>query len=68
LIKNLSEIPTFEGLNIKSDYIRDQITVMIIKAADEYKKDLDFQIMVSKRRKALRLKQKKSLEEENINN
>lgn len=68
LIDTLSEIPIFKGLNIKSDDIREQIIKMIIKAADEYKKDLDFQIMVSNRRKALRLKQKKSLEEENINN
>lgn len=56
LIDRLSEIPIFEGVKIKSDDIREQIIEMIIKAADEYKKDLDFQIMVSQRRKALRLK------------
>ena len=65
LIDRLSEIPMFEGLSIKDDKIREQIIGTIMKAGDEYKKDLDFQIMVSQRRKALRLKQKKALEEEN---
>jgi len=68
LIDKLSEIPMFDGINIKNDNIREQIIRMLTKAADEYKKDLDFQIMVSKRRKALRLKQKTVIEEENINN
>ena len=63
LVDRLSEIPMFEGLNIKSDDIRKQITKMITKAADEYKKDLEFQFMVSQRRKALRLKQNITLEE-----
>ncbi|MFX1302451.1 MAG: hypothetical protein ACFFBV_01040 [Promethearchaeota archaeon] len=66
LIKNFSEIPMFNGLNIKSEEIEKNIVKEILKCADIYKKDLDFQIMVSLRRKDLRLKQKLALEEENI--
>ena len=57
LIKKLSEIHIFDGLNIKDDNIREQIINTVIKAANEFEKDLDFQIMVSLRRKTLRLKQ-----------
>jgi len=57
LINKLSEIPIFDGLNIKDDNIREQIINTVIKAANEFEKDLDFQIMVSLRRKTLRLKQ-----------
>ena len=57
LINKLSEIPIFDGLNIKGDNIREQIINTVIKAAKEFEKDLDFQIMVSLRRKTLRLKQ-----------
>ena len=57
LINKLSEIHIFDGLNIKDDNIREQIINTVIKAANEFEKDLDFQIMVSLRRKTLRLKQ-----------
>ncbi len=57
LINKLSEIPIFDGLNIKDDNIREQIINTVINAANAFKKDLDFQIMVSLRRKTLRLKQ-----------
>ena len=57
LINKLSEIPIFDGLNIEDDNIREQIINTVIKAANEFEKDLDFQIMVSLRRKTLRLKQ-----------
>jgi len=57
LINKLSEIPIFDGLNIKDDNIREQIINTVIKSANEFEKDLDFQIMVSLRRKSLRLKQ-----------
>lgn len=66
LIKKFSEIPMFNGLNIKSDEIEKDIAKEILRCADMYKKDLDFQIMVSLRRKDLRLKQKLALEEQNI--
>jgi hypothetical protein len=66
LIDKLSEIPMFDGVNIKDEEIKKKITKTIIKASDDYRKDLEFQIMVSHRRKALRLNQNKVLEEENL--
>ena len=57
LINILSEITFFDGINIKDDNIREQIINTVIKSANEFEKDLDFQIMVSLRRKSLRLKQ-----------
>ncbi|MFX1309373.1 MAG: hypothetical protein ACFFB6_09280 [Promethearchaeota archaeon] len=66
LIDKLSEIPTFDGINIKKENLEKDVAKEILRCADLYKKDLDFQIMVSLRRKDLRLKQKLALEEENI--
>jgi len=66
LINKLSEIPMFDGLNIKDENIREQIIKTVSKAANEFKKDIDFQIMVSLRRKTLRLKQNMALEEESF--
>ncbi len=65
LIENFAEIPMFNGIYIKNDEIEKNIAGEIVKCADAYKKDLDFQIMVSLRRKDLRLKQKLTLEEQN---
>jgi hypothetical protein len=62
LIKKYSEIPMFDGIYIKGDDSEDNIIENILKLAVEYKKDLDFQIMVSDRRKTIRLKQKEALE------
>lgn len=62
LLRNYSEIPMFDGIYIKGDNAEDNIIENILKIAVEYKKDLDFQIMVSDRRKAIRLKQKEVLE------
>ncbi|MCK4380642.1 MAG: hypothetical protein KAW51_05830 [Candidatus Lokiarchaeota archaeon] len=66
VIKNFSEIPMFDGVNIKSEDIESKIPKEILRCAEAYKKDLDFQIMVSIRRKDLRLKQKLVLEEQDI--
>ncbi|MFW9939669.1 MAG: hypothetical protein ACFFFT_01415 [Candidatus Thorarchaeota archaeon] len=62
LLRNYSEIPMFDGIYIRGDNAEDNIIENILKLAVEYKKDLDFQIMVSDRRKAIRLKQKEVLE------
>ncbi len=67
LIERYSEIPMFGGINIKDENVGEKIIETILKAAGEFKKDLDFQIMVSLRRKDLRLKQKETLEEQNKN-
>jgi hypothetical protein len=64
LIEKFAEIPVFNGISIVSDEIETNIAKEIVRCADVYKKDLDFQIMVSLRRKDLRLKQKFALEEQ----
>ena len=56
----------FDGINIKSEDIESKIPKEILRCAEAYKKDLDFQIMVSIRRKDLRLKQKFALEDQEI--
>jgi len=64
MIETYSEIPMFGGIDIKLEDIEGNIAKEILRSADLYKKDLDFQIMVSLRRKDLRLKQKLMLEEQ----
>ncbi|MFX0001470.1 MAG: hypothetical protein ACFE9Q_10415 [Candidatus Hodarchaeota archaeon] len=64
LIEKYSELPMFNGIDIKTEDIEGAIVKEINRCADVYKKDLDFQIMVSLRRKDLRLKQKLILEEQ----
>ncbi|NVM36266.1 MAG: hypothetical protein HWN81_11780 [Candidatus Lokiarchaeota archaeon] len=66
VIEKFSEIPMFDGFNILGEEIENNIPKEILRCADAYKKDLDFQIMVSIRRKDLRLKQKLVLEEQDI--
>ncbi len=64
LIEKHSEIPIFKGTNIKEDEFKGNIIKEIVRSADIFKKDLDFQIMVSSRRKDSRLKQIQALEED----
>ena len=64
LLEKYAEIPMFHGMHIDGDEGEKKIAKEIIKFADMYKKDLEFQIMVSLRRKDLRLKQLLALEEE----
>ncbi|NVM36626.1 MAG: hypothetical protein HWN81_13605 [Candidatus Lokiarchaeota archaeon] len=68
LIKNFiekcSEIPIFNGTDNFDDDIKENIINEISKYANLYKKDLDFQLMVSNRRKNVRLKQEIALEED----
>ncbi len=66
LVNKYSEIPTFNGTNILEDSLTENVINEIIRCADLYKKDLEFQIMVSSRRKTSRLKQINILEEENF--
>lgn len=66
LLGKYSEIPMFDGIYIKGDKSEENIVENILKFAAEYKKDLDFQIMVSNRRKTIRLKQKEALESQEI--
>ncbi|MFW9969212.1 MAG: hypothetical protein ACFFDF_03365 [Candidatus Odinarchaeota archaeon] len=65
-IERFSEISVFNGLDIEKDDIENEVINKLLRYADLYKKDLDFQIMVSLRRRDLRLQQKLALEEENI--
>lgn len=64
LINEYSEIPIFGGIRFKEN--KQLIAEKIIGFSDDYKKDLEFQIMVSSRRMDLRLKQKQRKEEEEI--
>ncbi|UCC21269.1 MAG: hypothetical protein JSV62_08325 [Promethearchaeota archaeon] len=63
-IEKYAEIPIFNGISINSEYFEDKIAKDIFRCADLYKKDLDFQITVSLRRRDLRLKQKLALEKQ----
>lgn len=64
LIEKQSEIPIFNGTSIKEENVNVNIIKEIVRSADIFKKDLDFQIMVSSRRKESRLKQIQVLVEE----
>jgi len=63
VIEKHSEIPIFKGTDFREENFKIKTIKEITKSADIFKKDLDFQIMVSSRRKDSRLKQIKSLEE-----
>lgn len=66
LALKLAEIPMFNGFYIMGEKREENVVETILKFADDYKKDLEFQIMVSSRRTTLRLKQKEVLENENL--
>jgi hypothetical protein len=63
-IEKFSELAVFNGFDVERDDVDKEIAKKMLRYADLYKKDLDFQIMVSLRRKDLRLKQKLAMEEE----
>ncbi|MFX1419321.1 MAG: hypothetical protein ACFE9N_10415 [Promethearchaeota archaeon] len=65
LIEKYAEIPMFNGIGINTESFEEKIAKDIFRCANLYKKDLDFQITVSLRRRDLRLKQKLALEEQN---
>jgi hypothetical protein len=67
LVDKYSEIPVFDGVYVKGKKCDEDIVENVLKFADDYKKDLEFQIMVSSRRKTLRLKQKEASENQNMN-
>jgi len=67
LAEKYAEIPMFKGIYNQGEKCEEDVVESIFKYADDNKKDLEFQIMVSSRRKSLRLKQKEILENENIN-
>lgn len=66
LVGKYSEIPNFDGIFIEEECNNDSLIENILKFSDDYKKDLDFQIMVSSRRKTLRLKQQEALESQDM--
>jgi len=59
---NFGEIPIFGGENIDKKNNREKLTDKILIFADDYKKDLEFQIMVSGRRTDIRLREKERKE------
>jgi len=66
LVGKYGEIPMFNGIYIEGEKCEEDVVESILKFADDNRKDLEFQIMVSSRRTSLRLKQKEILEKENI--
>ncbi|MCK4384489.1 MAG: hypothetical protein KAW66_14405, partial [Candidatus Lokiarchaeota archaeon] len=66
LVGKYGEIPMFNGIYIEGEKCEEDVAESILKFADDNRKDLEFQIMVSSRRTSLRLKQKEILEKENI--
>ncbi|MFX1326778.1 MAG: hypothetical protein ACFE91_01360 [Promethearchaeota archaeon] len=62
-IEKCSEIQIFDGIDINENGIKEKILEEIIRNADRYKKDLEFQRMLSFRRQDLSLKRKRGLEE-----
>ena len=64
LVGKYSEIPMFDGIYVNGEACDENIVENILGFADNFKKDLDFQIMVSTRRKTLRMQQKEALENE----
>ncbi|MFW9829121.1 MAG: hypothetical protein ACFFEY_16205 [Candidatus Thorarchaeota archaeon] len=63
LIEMYSEIPNFNGLGIEEEHIIMKVAKEIIIRANLFHRDLEFQIMVSNRRKDLRLKQHEVLDD-----
>jgi DNA-binding transcriptional ArsR family regulator len=56
LYNELGELPIFGGIQFKENY--EDIAKNLDVFADQYRQDIEFQIMVSQRRQELRLKQK----------
>ena len=65
LVEKYSEISVFDGIDMNGDSM-DKIVKDILRCADIYKKDLEFQIIVSTRRTTSRLDHKKVLEEQKV--
>jgi len=62
LVEDYAEIPTFSGLNIKSEESELVVIKKLVKLAKEYRKDIEFQNMVLKRRTDAKLLQRVHLE------
>lgn len=73
LSENYGELPLFGGIQIKleDEKIKKEIINKFFEFSEKYHKDLEFQIMVSKRRQELRIRQKdeklKSIEDDELN-
>ncbi len=66
LIEKCSEIPIFNGTYIKEEVDKENIVEEIVRSANIYKKDLDFQITLLLRRKDLRPNKIKVVKKENV--
>ncbi|MGQ4873046.1 MAG: hypothetical protein ACP6IY_03125 [Promethearchaeia archaeon] len=64
ILINYGEIPIFGGINIDDPNMNEKIIKEVIELSRKYKKDLEFQIMVSQKRMELRLRQKESNKED----
>jgi hypothetical protein len=67
MLKEFGELSIFGGIDLEQENIKEEIVDNIIIFEDDYRKDLEFQIMVSKRRTERRLSQldvKRTIQEE----
>ncbi|MHA1273573.1 MAG: hypothetical protein ACTSVV_02940 [Promethearchaeota archaeon] len=64
ILINYGEIPIFGGINVDDPNMNEKIIKEVIELSRKYKKDLEFQIMVSQKRMELRLRQKESNKED----
>jgi hypothetical protein len=65
ILEDYGEIPMFGGKDIHKNYEKEQIIKELLDYSIKYKKDLEFQIMVSSRRTDLRMRQKERQREKN---
>ena len=66
LIKTYAEIPTFEGTYIKAKETEIEMIKNLLKLSKDYKKDIDFQLMVLNRRLETKLLQNVQLENKDL--
>ncbi|MFX0057058.1 MAG: hypothetical protein ACFE85_01265 [Candidatus Hodarchaeota archaeon] len=66
IIKKYAEIPTFDGQEINSEETELELVKNILKYAKTYKKDIDFQKMVLRRRMDTKIHQKVNLESKDL--
>ena len=64
LITKCSEIPIFDGIDISKENVEKDIVNEIVRSANAYKKDIEYQVMLTLRRRELKLRQERGIEEE----
>lgn len=68
ILEDFGEIPMFGGKDIHKNYDKKEIIQELLDYASKYRKDLEFQIMVSSRRTDLRMRQKERKKDQKSQN